>query len=89
MTTPQVVTLLQQALLTTALVGGPILVVTLVVGLVISVVQAATQINEATMTFLPKLVVVAAILWVAGPWMLAQLVGFTTLLIQALPEAAR
>ncbi len=85
----QVSELLQQALLTTVLVAGPILVVSLVVGLVVSVVQAATQINEATLTFLPKLLVVAAILWLGGSWMLTQLVTFTASVIQALPGAAR
>lgn len=89
MTTAQVTALLQQGLLTTALVGGPILILTLVVGLVVSVVQAATQINEATLTFLPKLIVVAVLLWLAGPWMLGQLVNYTTMLFQALPQAAR
>ena len=85
----QVSELLQQALLTTVLVAGPILVVSLVVGLVVSIVQAATQINEATLTFLPKLLVVAAILWLGGSWMLTQLVTFTASVIQALPGAAR
>lgn len=89
MSSGEVVELLQQALVTTAVVGGPILVVTLTVGLIVSVVQAATQINESTLTFLPKVIVVAGIMWLAGAWMLSQLVNFTRMVIEAMPGVAR
>jgi flagellar biosynthetic protein FliQ len=89
MNTAQASDLLSQALLTTAMVAGPILVISLIVGLFVSVIQAATQINEATLTFLPKLIVVAVIMWVGGPWMLGQLITFTRTVILALPGAAR
>lgn len=57
-------------------VAGPILFVSIAVGLVISVIQAATSINEQTMTFVPKLVVIALVLIVFGGWMLQQMVDF-------------
>lgn len=57
-------------------VAGPILFVSIAVGLVISVIQAATSINEQTMTFVPKLVVIALVLIIFGGWMLQQMVDF-------------
>ncbi len=78
MTTGQIIDVLNQALWTAALVGGPIIVASLLVGLVISILQAATQINEATLTFVPKVFVAAAIMVVGGQWMLGQLLTFTT-----------
>ena len=69
--------LFEQAMVALLSVAGPILVSALVVGLVVSVLQAATQINEPTLTFLPKLAVATLILIVAGPWMLDQLMTFT------------
>lgn len=60
-----------------ALVGGPALAISLVVGLLISVFQAVTQINEATLTFIPKIVAVGAALVLLGPWMLRSLMDFT------------
>ena len=68
---------MQRALYTTLMVGGPIVLVSMAVGLVISVLQAATQINEATLTFVPKLLVVAAILVMFGPGMVQSLVDLT------------
>jgi flagellar biosynthesis protein FliQ len=80
---------LQQSLFAVLAVAGPILVATLVVGLAISVLQAATQINEATLTFVPKLLVVAAILIVMGPGMIEHLLTFTRLVFQSASEVAR
>lgn len=57
----------------------------LVVGLIVSVFQAATQIHEATLTFIPKIVAVAVALLVFGPWMLSQITGFTAQLLQGIP----
>ncbi len=71
------------------LVGGPILAVGLVVGVVISVVQVVTQIQDATLSFVPKLVAVLAVLAVLGSWMLAQLVAFTVGLLGNLAAYAR
>jgi flagellar biosynthesis protein FliQ len=88
MTSGDVVSVLQQSLLTTLVVGGPIVLATLVVGLAVSVVQAATQLNESTMTFVPKLVVVALILVVLGPGMLQSLIDFTRLAFSAAARVA-
>ena len=82
----QVSELLQQALLTTVLVAGPILVVSLVVGLVVSIVQAATQINEATLSFVPKLLVIFLTLIAAGPWMLTLMTDYMRQLYQSIPN---
>lgn len=89
MTVPQAADLLQQALWAAVLVGGPIVVGTTVVGLIVSVLQAATQINEATLTFVPKLVLTALILVIAGPWMIGQLMTFTRVVFRAMEGAAR
>lgn len=75
-----------QAVQLTLLVAAPLLLVALVVGLVISIFQAATQINEATLSFIPKLIAVFAALVVAGPWMLAQLVAFMRELFSSIPQ---
>jgi flagellar biosynthesis protein FliQ len=89
MTTSEVSQFLQQALWASVLVGGPIVIGTMLVGLVISIFQAATQINEATLTFVPKLIVVAAILVIGGPWMLGQLATFTRVVFHTMETVAR
>ncbi len=81
--------LLQQSLLTALAVAGPILVATLVVGLAISIVQAATQVNEATLTFVPKLLVVAAVLVILGPGMVEKLLDFTRFAFQTAGQVGR
>ena len=67
-------------------VGLPILLVGLVVGLVISVFQAVTQIQEQTLTFIPKILATAAVVVIAGPWMLDQLVGYAQDLYGSIPQ---
>jgi len=67
----------QQALRTTLAVAGPMLLAGMVVGLIISIVQAATQVNEMTMTFVPKIVVVFVVIVVSLPWTISQLTTFT------------
>jgi flagellar biosynthetic protein FliQ len=89
MTTGDVISLLQRTLFTMLAVGGPIVMATMAVGLVISILQAATQVNEATMTFVPKLIVVAAILLLAGPGMLQQLIDFTRYIFDTAATASR
>ena len=79
---------MERALWTTFLVGGPIVLVSMAVGLSISVIQAATQINEATLTFVPKLIVVALVLVILGPAMVSQLVEFTRFVFEVASEAA-
>ena len=68
-------------------VSAPVLLVALAVGLVVSVLQALTQINEATLSFLPKLVAIAATLMIAGPWMLSLLVDYLQRVFTGIPAA--
>jgi flagellar biosynthetic protein FliQ len=77
MTTGALQGLFEQTMMVLLALAGPILVATLVVGLLISVLQAATQVNEPTLTFVPKLLVAALLFAVAGPWMIDQLLSFT------------
>lgn len=81
-----VVQIIAQAMIAAAKVCGPVLVVTLVVGLALSVVQSATQLQEATLTFLPKLVAAAAVLVLAGVWMLRVLESFTVQVFDHVPQ---
>lgn len=80
-----VMTIARDMLWVTLQLGAPILVAVLVVGLVIAMFQAATQINEMTLTFVPKLIVVAVVLVVAGHWMLRLLIDYTRSLIEDIP----
>lgn len=64
----------------------PFLAASLVVGLVISIVQAATQIQEMTLTFVPKIVVTGLVMLIAGPWMLDQISAYTTELFREIPQ---
>ena len=89
MTARDLVGVMQQVLWTTLIVGGPIVIAGLVVGLIVSVFQAATQINEATLTFVPKLLVVALILMLLGPAMVSQLTDFTRYVFEAASQAGR
>ena len=85
--TPQtVLTITQNALLVTVLVSAPLLLTALVVGLVVSVFQAATQINEMTLSFIPKLIALFAVLVFAGPWILATMVDYTQRLLSSIPQ---
>lgn len=76
MNAQEVITIGQQALWLTVLVSAPLLITALAIGLVVSVLQAATQINEMTLSFLPKLLAMFLMLVAAGPWMLALLVDY-------------
>lgn len=81
----QVFTHGQQGLFMLLTIAAPLLLTVLVVGLVISVFQAATQIHEATLSFVPKLIAAVAVLAVAGPWMLTSLVEYLQRTLQAIP----
>ena len=70
----------------TSLLAGAILMPALVVGLVVAMFQAATQINEMTLTFIPKLIIVVVVLMMAGPWMLQLITDFTIELFESVPE---
>ena len=75
----------QRALEMTLLLSAPLLLTALVVGLLVGIFQAATQINEMTLSFIPKLIAMAAALVIAGPWMLKLMVSYTRELIESIP----
>jgi flagellar biosynthesis protein FliQ len=77
----------RQALELMLIVSAPLLLVALVVGLVVSVLQAVTQINEATLSFVPKIIALSITLVVAGPWMLNLLVEYIQRILLSIPSA--
>jgi len=79
----------QEALKTTALVASPMLIGALVIGLIISVLQAVTQINEATLTFIPKMAVVGVVIIVAAPWMIDIMSTYTLELFENITTYVR
>lgn len=84
--TPETVTTIgQQALWVTMLISAPLLLSALAVGLLVGMFQAATQINEMTMSFIPKLLVLVGALVMAGHWMLSIIVNYTRQLIEQIP----
>jgi flagellar biosynthetic protein FliQ len=82
MTEELIMKLGQDALRTTAMVSAPVLGAALITGLVVSIFQAITQINEATLSFIPKMIVIAVVLMLAGPWMLDTMSQFTVQLFE-------
>jgi flagellar biosynthetic protein FliQ len=89
MTPESVIEFGQHALYVGMMLAAPLLLTALLVGLIIGVVQAATQINEMTLSFIPKVVAMAVVGLIAGPWMLRTLVQFTRQLIESLPSAVK
>ena len=87
MNAQMVLTMGQEALIMLLMVSAPVLGVVMLVGLVISLFQAVTQINEATLAFVPKLVAAVAVFAMAGPWMLNMLVEYIRRVIEAIPGA--
>lgn len=87
MNAQMVLTMGQEALLMMLMVSAPVLGAALVVGLLVSLFQAVTQINEATLAFVPKLIAVIAVLAIAGPWMLTMLLEYIRRTIEAIPGA--
>jgi flagellar biosynthetic protein FliQ len=85
MDTAMVIDLGRQALWTIALVSAPLLLVALAVGLFIGIIQAATSINEMTLSFIPKLIAMALALLLFGSWMLVTLVDFTRSIFERIP----
>ena len=82
----QVFTLGQQSLWMLLTISAPVLLTVLAVGLVVSIFQAATQIHEATLSFVPKVIAAVAVLAVAGPWMLTSLVEYLQRMLQSIPS---
>ena len=87
MNAQMVLTMGQEALWMMLMVSAPVLGVMLVVGLLVSLFQAVTQINEATLAFVPKLIAAMAVFALAGPWMLTTLVEYIRRTIEAIPSA--
>ncbi len=86
MTSDATITLLNNALWITVMVAAPILISVLVIGVSIGMIQAATQINEMTLSFIPKLIVLFVVLLFAGPWILETLINYTTSLYTNIPN---
>jgi flagellar biosynthesis protein FliQ len=86
MTPETVMTIAERALELALMLAAPMLIVALLVGLLIGVFQAATQINEMTLSFIPKALAISAAMVMAGPWMLKELVNYTRTLIESIPS---
>ncbi len=86
MTPDSVMMIGQEAMLVAVKLTAPILLSSLVVGLIIAMFQAATQINEMTLTFVPKLVTIGAVLVIGGPWMITVLVDYIQGLVRNIPS---
>ena len=89
MTTDGAVELLRNAMIAAAIVAGPMLLAALVVGLIVGVLQAATQVNEASISYVSKLLVISATFIVLGAWTLRQLVDYTSRTIASITEVTR
>lgn len=77
----------QQGLYLLLMVSAPLLITVLVVGLVVSIFQAATQINESTLSFVPKIIAAVAVLAIMGPWMMSTLVDYLRNMLLSIPGA--
>jgi flagellar biosynthetic protein FliQ len=86
MTPESIIVIGQQALVVTAMLAAPMLLSALAAGLIIGMFQAATQINEMTLSFIPKLLVLAAALYLGSGWMLKLIIGYTETLFTSIPS---
>ena len=86
MTPELVITIGRQAVEMTLMMSGPLLLAALVIGLIVSIFQAATQINEQTLSFIPKLIGIFLTLILAGPWMLQMMVDYIRRLFESIPQ---
>lgn len=89
MTAETIVTIGQQALEMTILVSAPMLLAALATGLLVSIFQAATSINEMTLSFIPKLLVMFVVMILAGPWMINTMTDYMARLFSSIPELIR
>lgn len=87
MTPDHIGDLLNDVILTIFAMAGPVLFAGLAVGFVISIFQAATQINEVTLVFIPKMIAAGLVMWLAGPWIFQRLLIFVNRIAEALPSA--
>jgi len=83
------ITLSQNAITVMLVIAGPILLISLLIGTIISLIQAATQVNEVTMTFIPKIIGIGLVLILMGSWMMQQIIVFTTDIFNSLPNFVR
>ncbi len=88
MTPEAVMSMTYQALRVALIMAGPLLLITLAVGLIISIFQAATQINEMTLSFIPKVLAVGATLVLLGPWLIGTMVDYIRTLLDSIPGLA-
>ncbi|TEA79404.1 flagellar biosynthesis protein FliQ [Allopusillimonas ginsengisoli] len=88
MNTETVMTMTYQAMKVVLIMAAPALLATLVVGLIVSIFQAATQVNEMTLSFIPKLLAVGATLALLGPWLVGTMVDYIQALLAQIPEMA-
>lgn len=86
MTPDSVLDIGQRALEVTVALGAVLLIPALAVGLLVAMFQAATQINEMTLSFIPKLIIVVVVLMMTGPWMLQVIINFTVTLFEGIPD---
>ena len=89
MTTELVISISKQALYTAFILAAPILITALVVGVIISIFQAATSISDSTLNFAPKVIISGIVLLIIGPWMLRRIVEFMIYLVENIPEFIR
>lgn len=89
MTDAGVLELAQRSVAVAMMISAPVLILGLVVGLIVSIFQAATQIQEMTLTFVPKIIAVCAALVIFGPWMMKSMIVFTQKLFVSLPYLVR
>ncbi|NLF50409.1 MAG: flagellar biosynthesis protein FliQ [Leptolinea sp.] len=89
MTEAYLITFAQNSLTIAITIAGPVLLASLVVGSLVSLVQAATQINEVTLTFVPKIIAIIVILAVFGGWMGQQIISYTTAIFNDLPNLVK
>ncbi|UOA09037.1 flagellar biosynthesis protein FliQ [Methylobacter sp. S3L5C] len=88
MTPELIMSMGRQAIEVTLMVAAPLLLTALVIGLIVSIFQAATQINEATLSFIPKLLGIFIVLVLAGHWMLTTLLDYLRLILTSIPDLA-
>lgn len=89
MTDAYVLSFAKNALLTTLILAGPFLISSLIIGVLVSLFQAVTQINEITLTFVPKIIVSGLVIILVGSWMAQQLIAFTANIFINLPSMPR
>jgi flagellar biosynthetic protein FliQ len=89
MTEAYLISLAQNSLTVALMLAGPVLIVSLVIGSLVSLIQAATSINEATMTFVPKIIAIVVVLVVLGGWMGQNIISYTTGIFNDLPNLVK